>query len=423
MRMRAWVVGMALTLAVSLSVAQPLALDAPDVQRVSSVQLYRGSNVQVYPIAYLGEPADLTVEFDVLGSTTPEDLSYRLVHCDADWQPSRLAPIEYVDGFAYDRIQQTQPSRITRVPYVHYRASIPSQGSQFKVSGNYQLQVHLSSDETAVLFTRRFVVAERAVNVRAQLTESNDVDQRRRLQQLTFELSPGGLPLLDPTRELKVTALQNFQWGSAHHFDRPTYQYPDRLEYSFTPANDFPGGNEFRTLDLRSLRRPGVGVAELLGCLDTCDVRLEPERLRADLGYFSQSDFNGGFVTGVGPIDAGTGVEGDYVLARFELRSPRVERGEVYLVGAMSGWRLLPRFKLGFDEADEAYRGTILLKQGVYNYLFAVGHAGDERPDLTSLEGSHRETENDYALIVYYRRMGDRYDRAVGVLQLNTYQR
>ena len=64
--------------------------------------------------------------------------------------------------------------------------------------------------------------------------------------------------------------------------------------------------------------------------------------------------------------------------------------------------------------------GTALLKQGYYNYLFALKPAG-QPADFQYFEGSRFETENAYDIFVYYRAPGTRYDQIIGyrALEIN----
>ena len=55
-----------------------------------------------------------------------------------------------------------------------------------------------------------------------------------------------------------------------------------------------------------------------------------------------------------------------------------------------------------------------MLKQGYYNFDFAVAGARGTAPDETYFEGSHYETENQYDLLVYYRPPGTRADLLIG---------
>ena len=55
------------------------------------------------PVIRLGTNDRILVKFDEIGEDNSY-LEYRLIHCDADWQPSRLIESEYLEGFNSVRI-------------------------------------------------------------------------------------------------------------------------------------------------------------------------------------------------------------------------------------------------------------------------------------------------------------------------------
>ena len=64
-------------------------------------------------------------------------------------------------------------------------------------------------------------------------------------------------------------------------------------------------------------------------------------------------------------------------------------------------------------EEKGIYHAKILLKQGIYNYIYALEKPNKERDDRT-LEGSYRQTTNDYDILVYYSPFGARTDYLLG---------
>jgi hypothetical protein len=58
----------------------------------------------------------------------------------------------------------------------------------------------------------------------------------------------------------------------------------------------------------------------------------------------------------------------------------------------------------------------------VYDYHYVWVNAHGER-DLNIFEGSHVETENNYQILVYYRKPGGRWDELIGFTQLNSANR
>jgi hypothetical protein len=51
--------------------------------------------------------------------------------------------------------------------------------------------------------------------------------------------------------------------------------------------------------------------------------------------------------------------------------------------------------------------------------MYVLQHP-DKKIDDTFVEGNHAETENDYFIFVYYRQMGEQYDKLIGIRQLNS---
>jgi hypothetical protein len=64
----------------------------------------------------------------------------------------------------------------------------------------------------------------------------------------------------------------------------------------------------------------------------------------------------------------------------------------------------------------------MLLKQGYYNYVYAFLENRSQVGDLTFLEGSFWQTENEYTIYVYHRQQGDSWDQLVGVGYVNSRQ-
>ncbi len=83
----------------------------------------------------------------------------------------------------------------------------------------------------------------------------------------------------------------------------------------------------------------------------------------------------------------------------------------------MNDWE--PREAFRMEKKSEGnYTTSVLLKQGYYNYYYAV--VGPGGIDIQKMEGSWTDTENDYQALVYFRGFGDIYDRVVGFSSFNT---
>ena len=86
----------------------------------------------------------------------------------------------------------------------------------------------------------------------------------------------------------------------------------------------------------------------------------------------------------------------------------------------MSIKKVKEELKLDYDTANQQYTKEVLLKQGYYNYHYALKDTTTNRVDVSFIEGTHYQTRNDYYIYVYYRSVGDRYDRFVGFLKTSS---
>jgi hypothetical protein len=78
---------------------------------------------------------------------------------------------------------------------------------------------------------------------------------------------------------------------------------------------------------------------------------------------------------------------------------------------------------MDYDNTKGRFYTDQYLKQGVYDYEYIWVPRATGIPDDTTFEGSYFETENDYQVLVYYRRTGARWDELVGYRLVNTVKR
>ena len=83
--------------------------------------------------------------------------------------------------------------------------------------------------------------------------------------------------------------------------------------------------------------------------------------------------------------------------------------------GLFSEWDIKDEFKLSYNNKKNTYEDSVYLKQGYYNYLYALKDSTTNMIDTRFIEGTHYQTRNDYYLYIYYRGVGDRYDRLIGL--------
>lgn len=381
---------------------------------VKSVLLYSGATgddpraALPVPVLTLGENARLTLEFDILG-TQPEELRWSVRHCSRFWYPDSLLPEEYLSGFAEGSVEDYDFSFTTLTSYVHYRCVLPDRFASFSHSGNYLLSV--LAPDNSVLLTRRFCVSEQSVPVKMQCTRPYDgididrrqevdlaVESRQRPEYLTAVLQQNGR--LDNLRVLQFSGYD----GSA-------------LAYGHRQENIFYAGNTFRFFDCSNLRSPMYNVARIETYGGETFAMLRPDEDRSRKHYLSETTLNGGMKINVWDRN-NPRLEADYVWVNITLPAaqPFLD-GKVYVVGALTDWKLDSTALMDYNPQLRAYTKRLLLKQGYYAYqlLFVGGGFSPLHSKTARLEGDHRETPNRYTAYLYLRTPADRADRLVAV--------
>lgn len=364
----------------------------------------------------LGSDERFEVGFDLLGSEEPV-LVYRLVHCNADWLPSGLQPIEYVSGFASYELEAPEPSRNTLVPYVHYQLSLPNEMTQFRVSGNYLLEISRMGEEGSPLLTIPLGVSEECVGVQAEVITDTPIEVRGRLQQVNVSLSGVG-QVARPEQELSIVVLQNGRWDNAVRLSRPSMRSLGTLTYDEGGGAVFQAGNEYHKFEHLMERGGGMGVNHASVSNGLYAIELFPVDNRAMDAYRYESDHNGRQVIRSLHTDLPE-TEADYHLVDFICRSERLLGGSVVLEGEAFEYIPIAQRTLTYDESSKCYRTRLLLKMGYREYLLLFRPDGASRMSTTEMEGDHYQTTNSYTVLVYQRSPGDRSDRLVASWELN----
>ncbi|MBC7923265.1 MAG: DUF5103 domain-containing protein [Ferruginibacter sp.] len=386
--------------------------------RIRTVMLYPAAGDLDNPAAAALQPAvlpigqgtPLVLEFDEIGEGS-QPFHARLYHCNADWTVSLLTDINFLAEYNDFLLTSYQLSANTKTPYTHYRMEVP----KVKLPGNYVLMVHREGNVKDIVLTRRMLVYDNTVDVRAKVTYATGTGERNTNHQLEFTVQYRDYPIANPLEEIKVVLRQNYRPDNAITGLKPMNVRLDEklLEYNnFNLENNFLAGNEFRFFDTRSILFLGTNVARVNPGPNRSEVLLAADRPRNREAYAQSDDFNGGFVIDHHETRQGA-TEADYVATVFTLQAPEAN-GEVYVNGKFNDWQLDERNRMAYSSENGHYTARILLKQGIYNYDYAVVRAGSERREEVYFEGSFFNTENTYEIIAYYRPLGARADRIVG---------
>jgi len=344
------------------------------------------------------------------------------VHCNADWTPSDLMQSEYMNGYMDLNIQNYGFSKNTIQKYVHHSITFPQQGLQFTKSGNYLLYVYVYGDRSQLVLSRRMLVYDDKLFITATFHQQIGGGEQYKKQQLDFEITPQGYDLNNPYRDVKLVITQNNRWDNAVTDIKPTFVQGQKLVYSLDEASCFPGGNEFRYFDIRSLRFLTERTKEIYRDADLkYYVNLHPDENWSTKPYLFHNDINGGFEIRNSETLGNMEVEADYAYVNFFLPYKNPEsKGNFYIMGKLTDWRMNRNSKMTYNYKRGGYEATLYLKQGYYNYMYVLSEDGKKGGNGTVTEGSHWDTENDYNILVYHRKFGTYYDQLIGYKRLNT---
>lgn len=377
---------------------------------VKTVQLYRAGAELEAPVLTLDGGRMLVLEFDVLRSEA-EDLRWHISHCNRHWVRDELDPIEFMSGFAEGSIEEHDFSFTTLRDYVHYRSVIPGGYAEFTHSGNYVVEV--TDDTGVILLTRRFCVTEQSVKVRAEATRPYDGINLDRRQEVDVYLS--GTGFTQPNEQwISVVAQQNGRQDTRRELVFSGYA-GEALSYRQRPVNIFDGGNTFRFFDCSNLRTPMYNVARVEEYGGEQFVLLKPEEDRSRKHYLSETTLAGGMKVSIWDRQ-NPRLEADYVWVNFSLpmAQPLLE-GYVYIVGALTDWRMDSTSRMDYNPTHRAYTKRLLLKQGYYAYQLLVAGGQRVMSATAPLEGDHRETPNRYTIFIYQHSPSDRAERLLAV--------
>ncbi len=380
-----------------------------DAEHIKTIILKPMAINSYVPIVQLGEKLLLT--FDDLNADE-HTYSYKIEHCEMDWHKSNLSESEFINGFAEDRIRDYENSFNTLQPYTNYSVTIPNETTKLKISGNYLISVLNEDDE--VVFKRRFVVYEPSVNVGVAVFKSRDISYINTKQSVEFTINTPNLLINNPSDEIFPVILQNNNWQNAITGLKPQFFRGNQLLYKYNKETSFWGGNEFLYFDSKSIRNSSLNIASVALGEDLYHTYLFTNEERRNQPYTLSPDVNGNFV-----IRTLTGennnTDADYSWVCFSLKtSQNLEGKDVFVSGNFNNWQLNNTNKLTYNETLGLYETKLLLKQGFYNYQY-VTKASNGTVSTHDIDGSFYQTENDYTVLVYYKKFGSRYTKVIGV--------
>lgn len=382
---------------------------------IKTIEFQGESEFSGTPMIQLGAP--ITIEFDdLIGDEA--DYYYTIEHYNFDWTPSNLSKNEYMDGFDDLRILNYQNSFNTLQIYSHYKLTIPNRNTRgLKVSGNYMLRIFNENDE--LVFSRKFMIYEDIAIVRAQVKRSRDLKFIDTKQVINFSVDgTDKIIFRNPDQTLKTLIIKNNNLQNSIYNLKPQYSLGNEFIYRYDQPAAFWGGNEYLSFDSKDVRSATMNIRSIQ-LIDIYNTYLYTDGVRAFEPYTYNPDINGHFVVrtlqGEDP-----NIEAEYTWVHFGLQNYQdLNGGELHIYGNFNNFTLDESTKLTYNSEKELYETKRLFKQGFYNYKYVLLQK-DGTIDEGFISGNYDETENQYTVLVYYRDIGGRYDRIIGVGSANS---
>jgi hypothetical protein len=386
---------------------------------IKTVQIRKKADSLAPPVIGLNSGSQVVLSFDEL-KTGQRSYSYKLVHCNAKWEPSDLMEHEYLYSQFNSDIQFSKNSFNTLIPYTHYRELIPNDRIEPSISGNYAIVVYEYNSPEDTVLVAHFRITENKASVKAHMERINQMSPAKPNQQLSFSIDTRSFLISNPYQNLKTVVRQNGHNARMISKVSPSAMRGNKLKYQNLDALKFKGGNEFRFFNSKSVEFAGQNIERIDFLRNKFHFRLTPDRSRKRKNYQIEKELNGKF-----QIDKERSnepqLEADYVYVYFTLKdnTPEMSGGKVYVTGGFNNWQHTEETEMKYNFDQKAYEKRLLLKQGYYNYKYKlVNDRGVVQETFYS--GNHAKTENEYEIYVYFEDVSKGYDRLIGHTLYNT---
>lgn len=384
------------------------AIEIPAPDYIKTIQFEQnGSNLNGIPIMKLNSHFEVNFD-DLIGDEA--FYYYKIKYYNFDWSPTQLSKNEYIDGIDNIRIQDTENSLNSLQIFTHYRVRFPNTNVQrLKVSGNYMFELY--NDDEELVFSKKFILYQDNVVVRAEIKRSRDLQFINQKQNVQFTIDSNGLTIINPEKNLNTVVLQNNNLSTAITNLKPQYTVGNQFIYRYNAESSFWGGNEYWNFDSKEVRNASVNISHI-ELLDIYHNYLYAHNSRQNQPYTYNPDINGNFtIRNLSAVN--NDIEAEYVWLHFTLNIPKLKKGEIHLYGGFNNFKCDESTLLTYSKIDNAYIGKHLLKQGFYNFKYIIKEQ-DNTLNTGAISGNFDKTENEYTILTYYRAPGTRYDKVIG---------
>lgn len=336
---------------------------------------------------------------------------------------SSILSSEYVLGFTTRDISDYEHSLNTSREYTHYWFDFPNEDMVITKSGQYRLMIYEDGNPDNKVAEVDFCVVEPMVKLDARVRNNTDIELSGRYQQVDVDVLFQPSEFSGQPSEYRLVVTQNNRTDNAVTLTNPTFVEPTRMRYINTKALIFEGGNEYHHFDAFSCFYAGVGIDRVFHEQGDYHALLFPNEVSHGQ-YIHEFDSDGRFVVHAERTsDSDTEAEYMWVYWTLPVEKPWFD-GSLYVGGDLFHNELGLRNRMQYDPEAKCYWLTALVKQGGYDfqYWFVPKESNVESQKSKAqkttttqrVDGSYWETENEYAVYLYWRPFGARYDRLIG---------
>ena len=336
---------------------------------------------------------------------------------------SSILSSEYVQGFTTRDIIDYEHSLNTSREYTHYWFDFPNEDMVLTKSGQYRLMIYEDGNPDKRVAEVDFCVVEPMVKLDARVRNNTDIELSGRYQQVDVDVLFQPSEFSGQPSEYRLVVTQNNRTDNAVTLTNPTFVEPTRMRYINTKALIFEGGNEYHHFDAFSCFYAGVGIDRVYHEQGDYHALLFPNEVSRGQ-YIHEFDSDGRFVVNAERTsDSDTEAEYMWVYWTLPVEKPWFD-GSLYVGGDLFHNELGLRNRMQYDPEAKCYWLTALVKQGGYDFQYwfvpkepiANSQLPTAQKTTTTqrVDGSYWETENEYAVYLYWRPFGARYDRLIG---------
>ena len=363
--------------------------------------------------SFLNYGDQFELSFDDLDSDE-KNYYYQINHFDYKWSDSNLSKSEFLNGFDDLRISEYRNSFNTLQSFTHYKIKIPNEDVSIKISGNYSISIHLSNGEE--VFEKKFSITTNTVPIKISISKSNIVKDINTNQKIKTTITcKNCTKLFNSSSSLKMIIIKNNNWLNSQIIEKPKYILSDKLIYDDIKFN---GGNEFLNFDNSNINSTNLRIYKTT-LTNLYNNFLTKDKERTNSFYEYNPDINGEYVINSN-INYDMDIENDYARVFFNFKTDNYDLNKnIYLIGKFNDFTINENYKLQYDQKTKSYKGSFLFKQGFYNYKYGFNNNLNKK-ELQYFEGNFWETENTYRVLLFHKKINDKYYKIIGTNVLSS---